>query len=57
MNPRWFIRMSQWARHPPSWGRVKLYAGVIAACLALVAVERFIGWPDWLTVERMPKRP
>jgi hypothetical protein len=57
MNPRWFIRMSQWARHPPSWGQVKLYAAVIAACLVLVAVERFIGWPDWLTVERMPKRP
>ncbi len=25
-------------------------SAVIALCLALVGIERFLGWPDWLTV-------
>jgi len=28
--------------------------GVIALCLALLAVERFVGWPEWLTVDGTP---
>lgn len=51
MNYTWLIRMQRWARNPPSWGRVKLVLGIICACLLLVAVEQFIGWPDWLTLE------
>lgn len=50
MNLTWLLRMSRWARRPPSWGRVKLVVGVVVMCLLLVAAERFIGWPDWLTV-------
>ncbi|WP_342741829.1 hypothetical protein [Thalassovita taeanensis] len=42
--------MSKWARHPPSARRVKLLLAVIAACLALYAVERWIGWPEFLTL-------
>jgi hypothetical protein len=53
MGPIWFLRMVQLARNPPSPARVKLVVGVIAACLALVVVERLIGWPDALTVERL----
>jgi hypothetical protein len=49
MNLNWFMRMSQWARNPPGGGRVKLVLGVVAVCIALVLVEKFIGWPDWLT--------
>ena len=51
----WFLRMSQWARNPPSAKKVMLVLGVIAFCLALYAVERWIGWPEALTVERMPR--
>lgn len=51
MNYLWFLRMAKWARNPPSSKRVKLVLGVILACLLLFAVERFIGWPDWLTLE------
>ncbi|KGB82568.1 MAG: hypothetical protein CL814_11920 [Confluentimicrobium sp.] len=54
MNPRWFLRMARWARNPPGEKRVKLVLGVIALCLALLAVERFVGWPDWLTVNGTP---
>ncbi len=49
MNPRWLLRMSRWAAHPPSWARVKLVFGVILLCLLLAGIERFFGWPDWLT--------
>ena len=50
MDPRLLMRMSQLARNPPSWRRVKLGAAVLAACLILWGVEQLWGWPDWLTV-------
>ena len=57
MNPIWLIRMSRWARNPPSWGRIKLVAGVVIAALALGYVEYVWGWPEWLTVEKLPRHP
>lgn len=45
--------MSKWARRPPSAARVKRVAVVVVLCLILVAIERFIGWPDWAVVERL----
>ena len=51
MNLTWLLRMARWARHPPSEARVKLVLGVIAACLVLVAIERFVGWPEVLTLQ------
>lgn len=48
------MRMALWARHPPSAARVRLVLGVIAVCLALFAVERLVGWPDWLTPSQTP---
>jgi hypothetical protein len=50
---KWLLRMAQWARNPPSPGRVKLVLGVVAACLLLVLLERLVGWPEWLTVEKL----
>ena len=50
MNLFWLVRMRRWAQNPPSWQRVVLVVAVIAFCLALGAVEFFLGWPDWLTV-------
>ena len=54
MNPRHFLRMAKWARHPPGEKRVKLVLGVILLCLILFAVERWIGWPDALTLSKRP---
>lgn len=52
MNPLvWLMRMSRWARHPPPLWKVILVVAVIAACVALVAVETWIGWPDALTTQ------
>lgn len=49
----WFLRMARWARNPPSQQRVVLVLVVIGLCLALFAVERWIGWPEALTVEKL----
>lgn len=48
---RWLIRMAMWARRPPSESRVKLVLGVIAIGIAIVLIEKFIGWPDWATAD------
>lgn len=53
MNPLWFLRMSRWARNPPSARKVKLVIAVLLLCLALYAIERWIGWPDALSPERL----
>jgi len=46
--------MARWARRPPSAKRVKLGLAVIAICVALFAIERLVGWPDFLTTESTP---
>ncbi|WP_424939963.1 hypothetical protein [Aliiroseovarius sp. S253] len=56
MNLRWLMRMSQWARNPPSAKRVVFGLIVIAICLALFAYEYFIGAPEWMQIERV-RRP
>ena len=55
---RWLVRARHWVQHPPPLSRVLLVLGVALACVALVAVERWVGWPEALTVERLrPPRP
>ncbi len=55
MNLRWLLRMSRWARHPPSQKRVVLFLVVLGVCLLLFGFERLFGWPDWLTLQNMPR--
>ena len=43
--------MSRWARRPPPAWKVKLVFALVALGLLLVGVERWIGWPDWATLE------
>ena len=50
MNPRMFLRMARWARKPPSARRVVLGLMVIAACLALAALEWAGLLPDWFGI-------
>ena len=49
MNTRWLLRMARWAQSPPSAKRVKFVLAIIALCIALVAIEHFVGWPDTLS--------
>ena len=53
MNPHWLLRMVRWVRNPPSAGRVRLVLAVVALCLALYAIERWVGWPEALTGDRL----
>ncbi len=58
MNPRHLLRMSQWARNPPSERRVKLVFGAILIALAIGGIE-YMGWrPEWGRLEpaRAPVR-
>jgi hypothetical protein len=51
MNLRPFLRMSQWARNPPSLRRVILGLAVIGLCLAIAGIEWLGLWPDWLIAD------
>lgn len=53
----WLLRAKRWVQNPPSPGRVKLVFGVIAVCLLIVGIEHFIGWPAWMTVDRLRQNP
>jgi hypothetical protein len=35
---------------------VKVVLGVVVLCALLFLIERYIGWPDWMTVEKVPRR-
>ena len=54
-RPRHFLRMARWAHRPPPMWRVKLVVGVVLLALLIAGIERFIGWPDMLTVEPHPR--
>ena len=51
---RLLVRMALWVRRPPSRQQLILVAVVVAAALAVAAAERLFGWPEALTVERLP---
>jgi hypothetical protein len=55
VNPIWLLRLTRWARRAPS-RRMQIIVGfvLVAACV-LWGVEQFIGWPDALTPERIPR--
>ncbi|EDQ04520.1 hypothetical protein DSM14862_01386 [Sulfitobacter indolifex] len=56
MDPRWLLRMSNWARNPPSMKRVIVVFAIIAAALAIGLIDWLGYWPDWATAERIPRR-
>ena len=56
LNIRHLLRMARWARNPPSTRMVILVFGILAAGLMIAGIERFVGWPDFLTVEKPPRR-
>tara|TARA_R110002094_G_scaffold77765_3_gene84234 strand:- start:325 stop:498 length:174 start_codon:yes stop_codon:yes gene_type:complete len=56
MNPRHLLRMSRWARNPPSEKRVKLVFGIVALALLIGGIEWMGWWPEWATAERIPRK-
>lgn len=53
---RGFLKMSQWARNPPSAKRVRLVAIVVGLCLLVALVEWLGLWPDWATADKLRSR-
>lgn len=51
INLRHFLRMARWARHPPAAWRIRLVLIVLALAVAIAGIERFIGWPEFLTLD------
>lgn len=54
---RHLLRMSRWARNPPSDQRVKLVLGLIVLCLAIAGIEYMGWWPEWATSQPRKLRP
>ncbi len=50
-----FLRMAMWLRRPPSREHLWVLIAVVAVAAFCVAFEAFVGWPDFLTVERLPR--
>lgn len=48
-------RLAMWVRRPPSPRRMLIIGIVLAAALAIAGIEKYVGWPDALTVERVPR--
>lgn len=55
MNLRHLMRMSRWARNPPSEKRVRFVLVIIALCLLIAGVEWLGYWPDW--AQTQPLKP
>jgi len=53
MNLRWLLMAKRWAQNPPSMGRVKLVAAVIAICVLVVLAEKLGLTPDWMAADRV----
>ena len=55
-NMIWLLRAAKWARRPPSAKMVKLVLAIVAAGLALLALEKLGLWPEWATQDQRPPR-
>lgn len=49
---RILVRAAMWLRRPPSRRHVRILVIVLAGALAIVAIEHWVGWPEWAEVER-----
>lgn len=52
MDFRLLLHAKRLVQRPPSLRMVILGLGVLTFALTLAAVERFVGWPDALTVDK-----
>jgi hypothetical protein len=53
---RLLIRLAQWHRNPPSRQWVRVAVATLALVAVVVAIEKLVGWPDWLRTEPVPIR-
>ena len=55
MNPRHFLKMSQWVRNPPSRQRQILIATVLGLCFLVYGIEQIFGLQELLPTPNDPK--
>ncbi len=53
---RFLLRAKRLAQNPPPLWKVKLVIGVIVVLLAVAGIERFVGWPEWMSLEPAGRR-
>ncbi|MFK7870405.1 MAG: hypothetical protein AB8B58_14350 [Roseobacter sp.] len=53
MNLRWLMRMSLWARRPPSKRQIIMVGCVLFVCITLALIETLGFWPHTLTTHSM----
>ena len=56
LSPVWFMRATQWVRHPPSAKRVKFVFAIIAVAALIFGIEWMGWWPEWATAEKVNRR-
>jgi hypothetical protein len=54
---RMLLYAAKWSRRPPSRAWVIAACSAIALAVAVAVIERFVGWPDALTLEPLPRTP
>lgn len=54
---RLLLYMSRWSRRRPTWQLVVGVCLTLLAIAAIAGIEQFFGWPEALTVERLPRTP
>jgi len=54
---RLLLYMSRWSRERPSRNLVITVCIAVAMILVVVSFEHFVGWPEFLTVNKLPRRP
>ncbi|WP_284265749.1 hypothetical protein [Roseicyclus amphidinii] len=55
--PPFLMRMLLWLRHPPSRNQRIAIAVICGIGIGFAAVEWLVGWPEWLTPERVLRGP
>jgi hypothetical protein len=54
---RLLLHMSRWSRRRPSWQLVVGVCVTVLLIATIAGIERFIGWPEALSVEPLPRMP
>jgi hypothetical protein len=55
--PPFLMRMLLWVRNPPSRNQQIAIAVICGLGLGVAVIEHLLGWPDWLTAQRVPHGP
>lgn len=55
MTPKFLMRLTRVARSRPTERKFWVMVVIVAIVFAVFGIERLIGWPDWMTIDRPPR--